>query len=97
MGLNKAKFRGPISVHIQSLLTATSYNLKKLVKYSKGFKEKLKIAANLPVLPISEANTVRLSQRLKDNEFVLAVSGFKNVLYSFVKHILGIRLAYNMT
>ncbi|MFH0840154.1 MAG: IS1182 family transposase [Candidatus Omnitrophota bacterium] len=94
LGLNKAKFRGLASVHIQSVLTACAYNLKKIVKYSKGLNEKLKTAGNLPVLPISEVNTVKLTQRLEDNEFVLAVSDFKNVLCSFIKHFLGLIPAY---
>jgi len=76
----------------QSLLTACAYNLKKLVKYSKGFKEKLKTAADLPILPLIELNIVK---KVRDNELVLAISGFKNVLSSFIGRILGFRLAYD--
>jgi len=97
LGLNKAKFRGIISVHIQSILTATTYNLKKLVKYSKGFKQKLKTAANLPTLPLLEANIAKSDRRLQDSRVVLAVSGLKNSLFLFLKHIFGFRFAYEMT
>lgn len=97
LGLNKAKFRGLISVHIQSLLTATAYNLKKLVKYSKGFRDRLKTAIDLPVLPILEANIARLEQKLVDSRLVLAVFRLKNSVFLFFKRIFGFRLAYNMT
>ncbi|MBL7132369.1 MAG: IS1182 family transposase [Candidatus Omnitrophica bacterium] len=96
LGLNKAKFRGIISVHIQSLLTAAAYNLKKLVKYSRGFKKKLKTVSDLPILPILETNIARLKQGLRDSEPVIAVSNLVDSLFLFFKHILGCKLAYNM-
>jgi transposase len=100
LGLNKAKFRGLIPVHIQSLLTATAYNLKKLVKYSKGFKEKLKTAIDLPILPLAEANMSQLRQKFADSRLVCAVSSFRNSVFSFLNHIFGLfglRLTYNVT
>lgn len=93
LGLNKAKFRGLLWVHMQSVLTACAYNLKKLVKYSKGFKEKLKTTVVLPILPLTESNIVK---KVVDNELVLAISGFKNALSSFIRRILGFKLGYNM-
>jgi len=92
LGLNKAKFRGLISVHIQSLLTATAYNLKKLVKYSRGFKKKLRTFNDLPILPILETNIVKLGQKLPDLRLVMATSKFL-----FLKNILGYKSAYNVT
>lgn len=83
LGLNKAKFRGLISVHIQSLLTATTYNLKKLVKYSKGFKEKLKAATVLPILPLVEANISQLRQKFTDSRLVCAVSSIGSPYFPF--------------
>lgn len=50
LGLKRAKFRGLANVTIQSLVTAASYNLKKLVKYAKGYGQKLKTAMPPPVL-----------------------------------------------
>ena len=97
LGLNKAKFRGLISVHIQSVLTACAYNLKKLVKYSKGFKDRLKIADNLPVLPLSEANTVTIGQELADSTLPLPTFDLRNSIPLFVNRIFGLRLAYNVT
>jgi transposase len=93
LGLNKAKFRGLAWVHTQSVLTACAYNLKKLVKYSRGFKEKLKTVVDLPILPFTESNIAR---KLADNEVILAIADFKNTLFSSIGHILGFRLAYNM-
>lgn len=49
LGLKRAKFRGLSNVTIQSLITAASYNLKKLVKYAKGYGQKLKTAMPPPV------------------------------------------------
>jgi len=49
LGLKRAKFRGLPNVTIQSLLTAASYNLKKLVKYARGYGQKLLIAIPPPV------------------------------------------------
>lgn len=96
LGLNKAKFRGLSSVHIQSLLTAAAYNLKKLVKYSRGFKKKLKTVSDLPILPILETNIAKLKQGLRGSEPVIAVSNLVDSLFLFFKHILGCNLAYNM-
>lgn len=97
LGLQRAKFRGLVSVHIQSLLTATAYNLKKLIKYSKGFKEKLKTISDLPILPILEKNIAELEQKLADSRLVLVASNLKNSIFLFFKHIFGFRLAYNVT
>ncbi|MBU1148343.1 MAG: IS1182 family transposase [Candidatus Omnitrophica bacterium] len=97
LGLNKAKFRGLIPVHIQSLLTATAYNLKKLVKYSRGFKEKLKTTIDLPILPLVEANMSQLRQRFTDSRLACAVSSLRNFIFSFLNHIFGFRLAYKVT
>jgi transposase len=96
LGLHKAKFRGLASVHIQSLLTATAYNLKKLVKYSRGFKKKLKTVNNLPILPILETNIAKLEQKLRDSRPVIVISNLKNSLFLFFRHILGYKLAYNV-
>jgi len=97
LGLNKAKFRGLISVHIQSMLTATAYNLKKLVKYSRGFKEKLKTAIDLPILPLIESNMSQLRRKFTDSRLVCAVSSLKDSIFYFLNHIFGFRLAYNVT
>jgi len=96
LGLNKAKFRGLIPVHIQSLLTAAAYNLKKLVKYSRGLKEKLKTTIDLPILPLIEANMSQLRQNFIDSRLVCVVSGIRNSIFYFLNHIFGSRLAYNM-
>ncbi|MFC1808248.1 transposase [Candidatus Omnitrophota bacterium] len=93
LGLKRAKFRGLVSVHIQSMLTATAYNLKKLVKYSKGFKQKLKTAPAPPILTMPEANAVNLGR----NTLVTACSVLKNSTSLFIKHILGLKFAYNVT
>jgi len=97
LGLNKAKFRGLISVHIQSLLTATAYNLKKLVKYSRGFKEKLKTTIDLPILPLVEANMSQLRQSFTDSRLVCAVSSLRDSIFFFLNHIFGFKLVYNVT
>lgn len=96
LGLNKAKFRGLIFVHIQSMLTATAYNLKKLVKYSKGLKKKLKTVIDLPVLPLVEANMSQLRQGFTDSRLVCAVSSFRNSIFSFLNHIFGFRLTHKV-
>ena len=49
LGLKRAKFRCLPNVTIQSLITAASYNLKKLVKYAKGYGQKLNAAMPPPV------------------------------------------------
>lgn len=49
LGLKRAKFRGLTNVTIQSLITAASYNLKKLVRYTKGYGQKLKTVIPPPV------------------------------------------------
>jgi transposase len=97
LGLNKAKFRGLVPVHIQSLLTATAYNLKKLVKYSKGFKEKLRVTVHLPVLPILEANIAKLEQRLQGSRLVLVVSNVKNSIFLLLKRFFGFGFVYEAT
>ncbi len=97
LGLNKAKFRGLISVHIQSLLTATTYNLKKLVKYSRGFKKKLKTVSDVPILPILEVNIAKLEQKLRDSGLVMATSNLIDSLFLFFKNIFGFKLVYNVT
>lgn len=97
LGLNKARFRGLMSVHIQSLLTAASYNLKKLLQYSKGFKEKLKIATDLPVSPLSGTNVAGLKQKLYGSALPSAVFALKNDAILFIRFILGFRLAYERT
>lgn len=97
LGLNKAKFRGLMSVHIQSVLTASAYNLKKLIKYSRGFKEKLKATRDLPILPMLEANKVGLEEKLVDSRVGLAASNLKEAIFLVFKQIFGFRLAYNVT
>ena len=94
LGLKRAKFRGLASVHIQSLLTATAYNLKKLLKYSKGFKEKLKTPVTLPILPVREASAATLGQKLADFSLISAASTLKNLVFLFIKCILAPSLAY---
>lgn len=84
-------------MHIQSLLTATAYNLKKLVKYSRGFKEKLKTTIDLPILPLVEANMSQLRQSFTDSRLVCAVSSLRDSIFFFLNHILGFKLVYNVT
>lgn len=95
LGLNRARFRGLMSVHIQSLLTASSYNLKKLLQYSKGFTEKLKRANNLPVLPLSEANVAGLEQKSGTSTLTAVLFAFKNNALLSIRLILGFRLVYD--
>ena len=94
LGLERAKFRGLINVSIQSLLTATAYNLKKLLKYSEGFKEKLKTPGTLPILPLREVNIAALGQKLADSSLISASLTLKNFVFSFIKRILSRNLAY---
>lgn len=94
LGLKRAKFRGLMSVHIQSVLTATSYDLKKLVKYSTGFKQKLKRFGALPVLPTSIVSRAELKHEIRENGLVPALAIIKNELFSFFRRIFGLRLAY---
>lgn len=97
MGLNKARFRGLMSIHIQSLLTASCYNLKKLLQYSKGFRQKLKTVIDLPILPLSQVNIVKLEQATRDIRLTSSVFSLKDSISLFFRHILGFRLAYNVT
>lgn len=94
LGLEKAKFRGLMSVHIQSVFTATSYNLKKLLKYSKGLREKLKTLSTLPVLSMSGANRAELGQKILENALIPAWASSKNAMLLFIRRILGLQLAY---
>jgi len=52
LGLKRAKFRGLTNVSIQFLLTATSHNLKKLVRYTKDPRQRLKITIRSPITRI---------------------------------------------
>ncbi len=94
LGLERAKFRGLMSVHIQSVLTATSYDLKKLVKYSTGFKEKLKRFGTLPILPTSIVNRAELRHEIRENGLIPALTTIKNGSFLFFRCIFGLRLAY---
>jgi len=97
LGLERAKFRGIVSVHIQSVLTATGYNLKKLIKYSKGFKQKLKTPCVLPILPASKGNTVELERKVRENEPLpvrACVGNFSPLLF---RHIFSFRPVYLAT
>ena len=49
LGLKRAKFRGLTNVTTQSLITAASYNIKKLVRYAKGYGQKLKTVIPPPL------------------------------------------------
>ena len=97
LGLERAKFRGLMSVHIQSVLTAASYNLKKLVKYSKGFTEKLKTKSVLPVLQMSGTNRTELRHKTQENELVPVWASVRNFPFSLLKRIFGLRLVYIVT
>jgi transposase len=83
LGLQRAKFRGITSVSIQSLLTATAYNLKKLVKYSRDYRQRLKPAMNCSILPDLKQTTMVIGQKIKDSESIAAASLVKKLRFSF--------------
>ena len=87
MGLKRAKFRGLTNVGIQSLLTATVYNIKKLVKYSKGYGQKLKKTIKSPILPILSSQTAKIEQVIRNSKPITAVTYAKELLFSFFYRI----------
>jgi len=88
LGLKRAKFRGLINVSIQSLFTATAYNLKKLVKYSKGYKQKLKTVIKSPILPILNEQTIKIEEVIQNSKLITAVSYVKELLFLLFRRIL---------
>lgn len=90
LGLERAKFRGLVSVHIQSVLTATGYNLKKLVKYSKGFKQRLKRLGTLPILPILDAKKAELRRDISENRLIPARVFIKNDSFLLFRRIFAL-------
>lgn len=73
LGLKKAKFRGLSNVTIQSLVTAASYNLKKIVKYAKGYRQKLKTAMPPPVFSECAYNVKRYLEESAVRNAILSV------------------------
>lgn len=93
LGLKRAKFRGLINVGIQSLLTATAYNIKKLVKYTGDSKRKLKEAMKSPILPPLRDGAVKIAQIIRDSEAVSAAFDVKDQIFSFFCRILALSFA----
>lgn len=93
LGLKRAKFRGLINVGIQSLLTATAYNIKKLVKYTGDSKRRLKEAMKSPILPPIRDYAVKIAQIIRDSEAVSAAFDVKDRIFSFFRRILAVSFA----
>jgi len=93
LGLKKAKFRGLTNVSIQSLLTATAYNIKKLVKYSKGYGQKLKTAIKSPILPTLSEQVVKIGQTIRGSKSITTVFYIKELLFSFFCRIFALSFA----
>jgi len=87
LGLKKAKFRGLTNVSVQSLLTAASHNLKKLVKYAKGPRQRLKAAIKSLILPLVREKAMRVGQILQETEPAAAASYVKERLFSVFRRI----------
>lgn len=88
LGLERAKSRGLVNVSIQSLLTSTAYNLKKLVKYAEGHRQKLKTAIKSPLISNSKKATVRIEQKIWTSESITVVSNIKEQVFLFFHRIL---------
>jgi transposase len=93
LGLKRAKFRGLTNVSIQSLLTASSYNLKKLVKYAQGPKQRLKTAIKSPILPLVREKAMMIGQILQESEPIAAISYVKEQVLSFFCRVILFDLA----
>ncbi len=93
LGLKRAKFRGLISVGIQSLLTATAYNIKKLVKYTGDSKRRLKKVMKSPILPSLRDSAVKITQIIRDSEAVSTAFDVKDRIFSFFRRILALSFA----
>lgn len=93
LGLKRARFRGLINVGIQSLLTATAYNIKKLVKYTGDSKRRLKEVMKSPILPPLRDSAVKIAQIIRDSEAVSAAFDVKDRIFSFFRRILALRFA----
>lgn len=83
LGLQRAKFRGLPSVSIQSLLTATVYNLKKLVKYSRDYRQRSKPAMDSSILPDLKQITMVIGQKVQDPGTIALASLIKKLRFSF--------------
>lgn len=93
LGLQRAKFRGLTNVSIQSILTAASYNLKKLIKYAGDSKQKLKQAIESPILPDLQQAMGKIEQTIRDSEFVVAVFHVKERVFLFFCRIFALNFA----
>lgn len=93
LGLNKAKFRGLTNVSIQSLLTATAYNLKKLVKYSKGYRQRLKTAIKSPIIPNLQAIAIKTEQIIQRSQSITAVFHVKELIFLLFRRIFLFKFA----
>lgn len=93
LGLKRAKFRGLINVGIQSLLTATAYNIKKLVKYTGDSKRRLKEAMKSPIPPPLRDGAVKIAQIIRDSGAVSAAFDVKDRIFSFCRRILALSFA----
>lgn len=87
LGLRRPKFRGLTNVSIQSLLTSAAYNLKKLIKYAQGPRQRLKTAIRSPILPLVREKTLMVGQILQESELITAVSYVKERLFLFFRRI----------
>lgn len=93
LGLKRAKFRGLANVSIQSLLTSTAYNLKKLVKYFKGHGQKLKQTIKSPVLPLLRQANVKVAQTIRDSGVMPTVFNIKEQIFLQFRRILALNFA----
>jgi len=87
LGLKRAKFRGLTNVTIQSLLTAAAYNLRKLVKYAGGSKQKLKESIKSPILPPFRETAFKIAQIIRDSEGVSIALDVKERIFLFFSRI----------
>jgi len=93
LGLKRAKFRGLTNVSIQSLLTATAYNIKKLLKYARGHRKKLKTVIKSPILPVLGKQAVKIGETIQYSQPVTVVSSLKELLFLFFRQIFLIKFA----
>ena len=93
LGLKRAKFRGLTNVTIQSLLTATTYNLRKLVKYAGGSKQKLKEFIKSPILPPFREAAFKIAQTMRDSEGVSIALDVKKRIFLFFRRIRALNFA----
>ena len=93
LGLKRAKFRGLPNMSIQSLLTATAYNLKKLVKYAGDSTQKLKQVIKSPILPDLKEQASEIGQLIRNSKSVTVIFSVKELLFSFFRRIFAFSLA----